>query len=184
MLGQHAVVAQWIEQRKEEIMKELWNIEKTVSKGKYLYAVVRGHPGSTKNGYVLAHRVIMENSLGRLLLPDEVVHHKNGNKKDNRIENLEVMSVREHSRMHCRLRGRKMVKLKCPACGAIFVKRRRNTPLCDNSKEWSACSSSCRGRFSAEMQYRGRTADTLAKIMGNIIEEFVEYPSQPPNPPM
>lgn len=47
------------------------------------------------------HRVIMENFLERKLMPDEVVHHINGNKADNRIENLQVMTRAEHTRYHC-----------------------------------------------------------------------------------
>lgn len=42
----------------------------------------------------------MENHLGRLLEPDEVVHHINGDKFDNRIENLEVMTNSEHVSLH------------------------------------------------------------------------------------
>ena len=45
----------------------------------------------------------MEQYLGRKLSPNEVVHHKNGDPTDNRIENLEVMSRSEHSRYHGRL---------------------------------------------------------------------------------
>ena len=45
---------------------------------------------------VRAHRAIMEGILGRTLNKSEVVHHKNGNKVDNRPENLEVMSRAEH----------------------------------------------------------------------------------------
>lgn len=69
----------------------MFALRKEIKKGDYLYALVPDHPNATKNGYVLMHRVIMENHLGRLLGKDKVVHHKDHNKFNNSVDNLEVM---------------------------------------------------------------------------------------------
>lgn len=58
------------------------------------------HPQAMSNGYVLEHRLVMEGHLGRLLHSDEVVHHIDGNKSNNDIANLRVMSQPEHARLH------------------------------------------------------------------------------------
>lgn len=54
--------------------------------------ITRKHPNSTKRGQIMEHVYIMSHHLGRPLMPKETVHHKNGIRNDNRIENLELWS--------------------------------------------------------------------------------------------
>lgn len=149
----------------------MWKVEKIVSKGDYNYCVVKEHPNSSKYGYVLHHRVVMENHLGRLLNSNEVVHHKNENKKDNRIENLELMDCREHVRLHSTT-GRTMVTLKCPECSNTFNKESRQTYLVKKNYKYTCCSPSCRGKFSRKIQLQGITHEVEMAISENLVREF------------
>lgn len=60
-----------------------------------------GHPHPSYCGtHVYRYRLVMEKHLGRFLSPNEIVHHKNGDHSDDRLENLEVMSQSEHCLLH------------------------------------------------------------------------------------
>lgn len=76
---------------------------KITTKQGYILIWKPGHPNSNKGkqkGYVFEHRLVMSEHLGRPLESGEVVHHINGNKSDNRIENLELLTNVEHMRKH------------------------------------------------------------------------------------
>lgn len=61
----------------------------------YVSVYKPNHPFATKQGRILEHRLVMEEMIGRHLKKHENVHHKNGNRKDNRPENLELWSSRQ-----------------------------------------------------------------------------------------
>lgn len=64
----------------------------TYNKAGYHLIYKSDHPNAQKSGYIMEHIYVMSQSLGRPLLPDENVHHKNGQKADNRLTNLELWS--------------------------------------------------------------------------------------------
>ena len=61
---------------------------RVTDKDGYILIKANDHPHANSGGYVREHRLVMEEQLGRYLLPEEVVHHINGIKDDNRLENL------------------------------------------------------------------------------------------------
>lgn len=96
------------------------------------YALRRlpGHPLADCRGYVYEHRLVAEEMLGRPLRPGEEIHHRNGDKSDNRPENLEVCESRHAHRQHHRRKpsGRRkagesnpLIECAC-GCGTRFPK--------------------------------------------------------------
>lgn len=72
---------------------------RTSGHGGYVRIYKPDHPNSVQ-GSVFEHTLIAEKKIGRYLTKDEVVHHINGKKDDNRPENLEVCKRSEHVHHH------------------------------------------------------------------------------------
>lgn len=71
------------------------------TEGKYIAIYSPSHPNHDAERYVLEHRLVMEKNIGRYLTKKEQVHHINGDKKDNRIENLELHAdAASHQKRH------------------------------------------------------------------------------------
>jgi hypothetical protein len=78
-----------------------WKGGVRINNAGYRMIKMPSHPGADGHGYVNEHRLVVEQHLGRFLSDEEVVHHKNHCRTDNRIENLHLCAnASEHARIH------------------------------------------------------------------------------------
>ena len=84
-----------------------WKGAEPIQSGGYIQITLEQdnlyYPMTSKQGRVLEHRLIMAKALGRCLQAWEIVHHKNGIKDDNRLENLELTTKGTHIREHTKI---------------------------------------------------------------------------------
>lgn len=84
-----------------------WNYKNGRVEGEYARILVDGK-------YIREHRYLMEKVIGRKLNKGEVVHHIDGNSRNNSISNLALMESGEHTRLH--VKGKRHKKTKYPIC--------------------------------------------------------------------
>ena len=81
----------------------LWKGGRRITSKGYVHLYMPEHPSANYSGHIYEHRLVMERKIGRSLKKDEFIHHINGNKQDNRIENLKMVDARTHWRIHMAL---------------------------------------------------------------------------------
>jgi len=112
-----------------------WKGGRHPSRG-YIYIYKPCSPLSNSKGYVSESRYVMSKHIGRTLSRKEIIHHKNGIKTDNRIENLELITRKKHITMHnIQEIGRNAIvshqhkNVTCSGCGEKFITKRKPRSL-------------------------------------------------------
>lgn len=109
----------------------------------YVYKTMKVN-GKTK----LVHRHLMERKMGRKLLSSEHVHHRNGDKWDNRLSNLELLPCKKHLHLH---KQKYPLTKDCLVCGVEF------TPHKTKRKRAKTCSKKC----AYDLRWRSRRVSKM-----------------------
>ena len=120
----------------------------------YEIVKIHGHPVASKAGIAFKHRLVWHENFGEI--PEgKVVHHINGNKLDNRIENLELLTRSEHMKKHYEegatlkeMNGViEYVSVECFVCGRTVVRKKcvqlSNNRNANSTHANATCSRSC-----------------------------------------
>lgn len=163
------------------------------------YVYVRDTDGimGKAGAIVPEHRLVMTKAIGRKLRHDEHVHHLDKNKTNNDLSNLIIVNPKEHGHYHRgekknkrkatvgpKFEGRAVwVKLRCPNCGKVFYRPKRETVLSKPNKLGvNLCSNHCAALFEDALEshtitdYKQRKAANvicLFKTNNRFMSEFL-----------
>ena len=108
-------------------------------------------------------RYLMSIKLQRFLLKSEEVDHKDNNKSNDDIENLQILTSLENAKKAANVKGVRFGKFLCPQCSVVFERRIGLSHIQQKTKLADFCTRSCRMKHS----YSGNT-----NLKTNLIEEF------------
>lgn len=101
----------------------------------YMYCYCPGHPMANGAGKVYEHTYVMCTSIGRILLPNECVHHIDRDRTNNDLSNLRLMTQSEHRKLHLvEDMGVVYITNECLTCGThIHTTASEGKIFCDNT---------------------------------------------------
>lgn len=117
----------------------------------YIEIYMPGHHRARGNGYVFEHIIVAEGKVGRKIGKDEHVHHINGDRTDNKPDNLEVLTANEHNKITAKNR-RLNNMLPCENCGKKTYKR----PSEQRKNKNAFCSRGCLAKYGMKNHKKGR----------------------------
>lgn len=122
-------------------------------------------------------RAVMERHLGRKLQKLELVHHRNGDTRDNRIENLQLVTHAEHAEEHHRNKHPRVKK--CVVCGKSFTPsptKRATKKTCSRKCRYTLTSMAQRKPSGARSLYRGSASpsEVAKRLCAPQAQAFVE----------
>ena len=141
---------------KKKEQAHTWKGGRIYEKRGYVKLFLPEHPQCDSKGYVYEHRYVMEKHLGRPLIKEEDIHHINGVKDDNRIENLELHTRSSHLLEHRRINQENVIKKRvCSICSEnkTYYEKKTNQYrwVFDKITKLPVC-----GRCNARLRYQAK----------------------------
>jgi hypothetical protein len=113
--------------------------------GEYIFVIAPDdYPGKKyRNRYCYEHTLVVWRKYGRVPAKGEEIHHLNGNKHDNSIQNVQLITSDEHKKLHGVMRAVEPINVKCAFCGQLFKLAPKHYNWRKKNNQAMHCSRSC-----------------------------------------